>query len=137
MGNIVTTITVCLIVIQIVNLVRIFTEFKNHINILILGKWYTMTAEGTSSGCWLLDRYIFQLIYACCFVHCRFYISNWNTRLVFLAEQFGLLHLEDIPIAQCVPTRNGWPQILLVFGVCMVVYDCHGWPGHIRTCIPR
>lgn len=37
-GNIVTTITCCLIVIQIVNLVRIFAEFKNHINVLLLGK---------------------------------------------------------------------------------------------------
>lgn len=37
-GNIVTTITCCLIVGQIVNLMRIFTEFRNHVNFLILGK---------------------------------------------------------------------------------------------------
>lgn len=36
-GNIVTTITCCLIVIQLVNLIRIFIEFSNHINILLLG----------------------------------------------------------------------------------------------------
>lgn len=36
-GNIITTITCCLIVGQVTNLMRIFTEFRNHMNFLILG----------------------------------------------------------------------------------------------------
>ncbi|XP_055301144.1 probable G-protein coupled receptor Mth-like 5 [Sitodiplosis mosellana] len=35
-GNIITTITCCLIVGQVANLMRIFTEFRNHFNFLIL-----------------------------------------------------------------------------------------------------
>ncbi|XP_031634122.1 probable G-protein coupled receptor Mth-like 5 [Contarinia nasturtii] len=35
-GNIVTTITCCLIVGQVTNLMRIFTEFRNHFNFLLL-----------------------------------------------------------------------------------------------------
>jgi G protein-coupled receptor Mth (Methuselah protein) len=37
-GNIVTTITVCLIVSQAADLVRIFTEFSSHVSFMIAGK---------------------------------------------------------------------------------------------------
>lgn len=37
-GNIITTINVCLIVSQAADLVRIFTEFSNHISFMITGR---------------------------------------------------------------------------------------------------
>lgn len=37
-GNIITSINVCLIVSQAADLVRIFTEFSNHISFMITGK---------------------------------------------------------------------------------------------------
>lgn len=36
-GNIITTMACCLIVGQVANLMRIYTEFHNHINFLIMG----------------------------------------------------------------------------------------------------
>lgn len=36
-GNIITTITICLIVSQAANLVRIFTEFSNHVSFMVAG----------------------------------------------------------------------------------------------------
>lgn len=38
-GNVITTITCLLIVGQVANLMRIFSEFRNHFNFLILGKF--------------------------------------------------------------------------------------------------
>ena len=35
-GNIITTITICLIISQAANLVRIFTEFSNHISFIVV-----------------------------------------------------------------------------------------------------
>lgn len=40
-GNIITTIMLCLIVSQAADLVRIFTEFSNHISFMITGKYNT------------------------------------------------------------------------------------------------
>lgn len=37
-GNIVTTITCCLIVNQGAHLIKVFTELRNHTNFLVLGK---------------------------------------------------------------------------------------------------
>lgn len=37
-GNIITTINICLIVSQASDLVRIFTEFRNHVSFMITGK---------------------------------------------------------------------------------------------------
>lgn len=37
-GNIITTITCCLVVGQVANLMGIFTEFRNHYNFLVLGE---------------------------------------------------------------------------------------------------
>lgn len=38
-GNIITTINVCLIVSQAADLVRIFTEFTNHVSLMLTGKY--------------------------------------------------------------------------------------------------
>lgn len=38
-----------------------------------------------------------------------------HARRIFLAQQHGLLHLEDFPIAKRFPARHRRPQILLVF----------------------
>lgn len=37
-GNIVTTITVCLMISQAANIAKIFTEFSNHISFFLVGK---------------------------------------------------------------------------------------------------
>lgn len=44
-GNIITTMTCCLIVGQVSNLLRIFTEFQNHLNFLILGILHSLFRE--------------------------------------------------------------------------------------------
>lgn len=42
-GNIITTIMISLIVSQAADLVRIFTEFSNHVSFMITGKNFTLT----------------------------------------------------------------------------------------------
>lgn len=40
-GNIITTINVCLIVSQAADLVRVFTEYSNHVSFMITGEFFT------------------------------------------------------------------------------------------------
>lgn len=41
-GNIVTTITVCLMISQAANIAKIFTEFSNHVSFFLVGKFEIM-----------------------------------------------------------------------------------------------
>lgn len=74
-GNIITTMACCLIVGQIANLMRIYTEFHNHINFLIMGM---------------------SLLCNCCYLNVEiFYYHNWIAFLFLLIHRYNLTSFCD------------------------------------------
>lgn len=82
-GNIITTITICLIVAQAADLVRTFTEFSSHVSFLVAGKFLTVL----SIYCWIL----FQPILSLCLFHYRCGALHSIDGCFFLDQQYGLL----------------------------------------------
>lgn len=126
-GNVITTITCLLIVGQVANLMRIFSEFRNHFNFLILGKFIQIVWSKCA---------VFLIDHSFIFFHDRYFRTSKCNGFILLAEQFGLFHLENIPVTKCVPTSYRWQEILYVLVLCMGFNDNHGINGRICPSLP-
>lgn len=78
MGNIITTITICLIVGQAANLVKIFTEFSSHVNFMaadivmyagLLGAFFWLQSLGYYI--WKTFRYVLGMLKGWFFCVCQ------------------------------------------------------------------